>query len=130
MLARPISCLERRVIAGELAGGCDDRSGRVGHRRVALASFASDRRRDAGVPPPGQSGQGSGFASATIEAVTCPYVVTALNKQPDGFTAVTIRTIAEAVEGYLTRRLSLEELIGATISAVDTPQMAIVLCKY
>lgn len=79
---------------------------------------------------PDNPARGQDFASATIEAVTCPYVVTALNKQPDGFTAVTIRTIAEAVEGYLTRRLSLEELIGATISAVDTPQMAIVLCKY
>jgi hypothetical protein len=67
------------------------------------------------------------FAAATIETATSPDVVRALAVRGDGIEAVAMRAIAEAVEGYLTRRLSQEELIGATISAVDTAPIAIAL---
>lgn len=70
---------------------------------------------------------GQDFAAATIETATSPEVVRALADQSDGIEAVAMRTIAEAVESYLTRRLSQEELIGATISAVDTAPIAIAL---
>ena len=76
---------------------------------------------------PGNPATGQDFAAAAIETATSPTVVRALAAEPDGIEAVAMRAIAEAVEGYLTRRLSQEELIGATISAVDPAPIAIAL---
>lgn len=74
---------------------------------------------------PDNPATGQDFAAATIAAATSPDVVRALAGQADGIEAVAMRTIAEAVEGYLTGRLSQNQLIGATISAVDTAAIAI-----
>ena len=76
---------------------------------------------------PDNPATGRDFAAAAIETATSPDVVRALAGQADGIEAVAMGTIAEAVQGYLTRRLSQEELIGATISAVDTAPIAIAL---
>lgn len=76
---------------------------------------------------PDNPSTGQDFAAATIATATAPEVARALAGQADGIEAVAMRTIAEAVEGYLARRLSQEELIGATISAVDTAPIAIAL---
>ncbi len=53
--------------------------------------------------------------------------VRALAAQAEGIGAVAMRSIADAVEGYLAERLSQEELIGATISARGTAPIAIAL---
>lgn len=66
------------------------------------------------------------FAAATIKTATSPEVVRAL-AQADGIEAVAMHAIAEAVDGYLSRRLDQDGLIAATISAVDTAPIAVAL---
>ena len=76
---------------------------------------------------PDNPATGRDFAAATIELATSTAVRQALAAETSGIEAEAMRAIAEAVEGYLARRLSQEELIGTTISAVDTPPIAIAL---
>ena len=74
---------------------------------------------------PGNPATGQDFAAAAIETATSPAIVRAMAVRSDGIETVAMSAIAKAVEGYLTRRLSQEELIGATISAVDVAPIAI-----
>jgi hypothetical protein len=76
---------------------------------------------------PDNPATGQDFAAATIATATSPEVARALAGQAGGIEAVAMRSIVDAVEGYLAGRLSQEELIGATISAVDTAPIAIAL---
>jgi hypothetical protein len=76
---------------------------------------------------PDNPGTAQEFLATTIETATSPDVAGALEGRSDAIEAVAMRTIAEAVEAYLTRRIGRETLIGTTISAVDKPAIAIAL---
>ena len=76
---------------------------------------------------PDNPATGQDFAAAAIETATSPAVRRALAAETGGIEAEAVHAIAEAVSDYLARRLDQEGLIGAAISAVDRPAIAIAL---